>query len=88
MQNGLINNNMIFTKRNLLRVIAIAIPIFVIKFFGMPFLFLLRDITPTSELGIFIIVSNTILTISVNVIAVLICIKIWNRTQIDSTSHM
>lgn len=72
---------MLFTKRNLIRACAVAIPILVIKFFGMPFLFLLKDIEPTTELGIFIVISNTILTISVNVIAVLVCIKIWNKVE-------
>lgn len=44
---------MLFTKRNLIRVFAIAIPIFVIKLFEIPFEFLLRNITTTFEHDIF-----------------------------------
>ena len=74
---------MLFTKRNLIRIFAIAIPIFVIKFFEIPFEFLLSDITPTFELGVFVAISNIILTIAVSVIAVLICIKIWNKSNLN-----
>ena len=76
-------NNVLFTKRNLIRAFAIAIPIFIIKLFEIPFEFLLRDITPTFELGVFVAISNMILTIAVSVIAVLICIKIWNKSNLN-----
>ena len=69
----------IFTKRNLLRVLAIGLPIFVIKTIDRPFEYLLRDTNPSMEYAMIIVISSTIFTITLSVIAVLICIKIWNK---------
>jgi len=69
---------MLFTRKNIIKGFAIAIPIFVINLFEVPFESFLRDIPPSFELGVLVAISIIILTILVGTISVLVCIKIWN----------
>ena len=73
--------NMLFTKRNLTKAFAISIPVLVFIIMNKPLDYLLNGIIlhSTIEQGTFIVISSMIFSIAVSVIAVLICIKIWNR---------
>ncbi len=72
---------MIFTRRNLTKAFAISIPILIFNIMNRPLEHLLNGVitNPTTEQAMFIVISSAIFTITVSVIAVLICIKIWNR---------
>ena len=74
-------NNMLFTRRNLTKAFAITIPILIFNIMSRPFEHLLNGVItdPTTEQAMVIVISSMIFTITVSVIAVLICIKIWNK---------
>ena len=72
---------MIFTRRNFTKVFAVTIPVFVFMFMNRPLEHLLNGVitNPTTEEAIIIVISSMIITIIISIVAVLICIKIWNR---------
>ncbi len=81
---------MLLTQKNITKIFAIAIPIFVIKGIDTPVAHLLNSVLdePSFEVARFIVITSSLFTLVVGVISILICIKIWNRSnRITEQSH-
>lgn len=68
-------------RKNIIKALAISIPVVVFNLLSRPFEHLLYHVIvhPTFELAQFIVIGSTVFTLAISFFSVLICIKIWNK---------